>query len=312
MSNIQELLKKADNYKYAVSLYRPVNSEQLKQIDNYFKIDLTYSSNALEGNTLTLSETKILIEDGITVSGKPLKDYLEAEGHSKAYDYLLSIAKDSSLLITEDMIKKFHYLFYSGIDPEHAGKYRDIQVYISGTEYIPPASSNVPELMKELADKINNSLKNHHPVIAAAYAHKWLVDIHPFIDGNGRTARLLMNLILINKGYGVTSIHPVLRNEYIQSLRLSQKEKNADDTMFLGLIAECVIETQKDLCRLLGINTKEYFYLKITPDELKLLEKIHLDFEQKIIGEQILIRFKKEDENTVLTAINKNKIIPLP
>ena len=260
----ENLFLKADNYKAAISANRPLNKDELKQLDSYFKIDLTYSSNALEGNTLTLSETKILLEDGLTVSGKPMKDYLEAEGHSKAYDYLLSIAHNDDLIISEEITRKLHYFFYSGIDAEKAGKYRDIQVYITGTEYLPPRVDDVPGLMSEMIIRIDKVLNTMHPIEAAALAHKWLVDIHPFLDGNGRTARLLMNLILINKGYGVASIPPVLRNEYIESLRLSQKPKGADNNPFINLIAECVLEAQKDMCRLLNIDTKTYAYKEVT------------------------------------------------
>lgn len=112
-------------------------AEGLKSLDNYFRIGLTYSTNALEGNTLTISKTKVLLEDGITVGGRPLKDCYEAVGHGAAYDFMLELARQKELCVTEGAIRKPHYIFYQKVDAEQAGQYRSIQVYISGTEYAP-------------------------------------------------------------------------------------------------------------------------------------------------------------------------------
>lgn len=251
MPTLQNLLEKADSYKQKISSARPLAKEELKSLDNYFRVGFTYSSNALEGNTLTITETKILLEDGITVGGRPLKDCYEAVGHSDAYDYMLELARQKDMNITEDTIRRLHCLFYQKVDAEQAGEYRSIQVYISGTEYIPPAPNEVPRLMKHLADQIRSSRSTLHPIELAAMAHKRLVDIHPFVDGNGRTARLLMNLILVNAGYGVVSIPPIWRNDYINALSASRRLNDME--AFSTLIAECVIETQRDYCRLLKL-----------------------------------------------------------
>ncbi len=251
MPSLQSLLQQADSYQQKISSARPLAKEELNSLDNYFRIGFTYSSNALEGNTLTLSETKILLEDGITVGGRPLKDCYEAVGHSAAYDFMLELARQKNMKITEDIIKKLHFLFYQKVDSEQAGQYRSIQVYISGTEYIPPDPTEIPLQMKAMIDQIRISETNLHPIELAAMTHKKLVDIHPFIDGNGRTARLLMNLILIHFGYGVVSIPPIWRNEYINALSLSRQSNNMEP--FFKLIAECVIETERDYCRLLKL-----------------------------------------------------------
>ncbi len=251
MPSLHELLQKADSYKQKISSAKPLAKEELKSLDNYFRIGFTYSSNALEGNTLTISETKILLEDGITVAGRPLKDCYEAVGHGAAYDYMLNLARQQNLDITEETILNLHRLFYQKVNADEAGSYRTIQVYISGTEYIPPAPQDVPRLMKHLADQIHFSQSTLHPVELAAMAHKRLVDIHPFINGNGRTARLLMNLILVSRGYGVVSIPPVLRNDYISALSASRHLNDMEP--FSKLIAECVIETERDYCRLLQL-----------------------------------------------------------
>ena len=251
MPTLQELLQKADSYKTKISAARPLADAELKSLDNYFRIGFTYSSNALEGNTLTLSETKILLEDGITVGGKPIRDCYEAIGHGDAYDFMLKLARQQDLTITEEIIKKLHKLFYQKMDADNAGQYRTIQVYISGTEYIPPSPEEVPQLMRHLADQLQSSKSTLHPIELAAMAHKRLIDIHPFVDGNGRTARLLMNLILVNTGYGVISIPPILRNDYLNALTVSRMQGNID--LFSQLIAECVIEAERDYCRLLKL-----------------------------------------------------------
>lgn len=251
MPTLQELLLKADSYKEKISATRPLEKEEIKSLDDYFRIGFTYSSNALEGNTLTISETKILLEDGITVGGRPLKDCYEAIGHGAAYDFILELARQQDMNITEDTIKKLHRLFYQKVDADQAGQYRSIQVYISGTEYIPPAPDAVPLSMKHLVDQIRSSRSILHPIELAAMAHKQLVDIHPFIDGNGRAARLLMNLLLVNTGYGVVSIPPIWRNDYINALSASRRQQDMEP--FCKLIAECVIETERDYCRLLKL-----------------------------------------------------------
>lgn len=251
MQTLENLLQKADSYKQKISSARPLAEEELKSLNDYFRIGFTYSSNALEGNTLTISETKILLEDGITVGGRPLKDCYEAVGHGCAYDYMLELARQPDMCITEDTIKKLHRLFYQKVDIDQAGQYRSIQVYISGTYYVPPSPDEVPRLMQHLADQIHSSRTTLHPIELASMAHKRLVDIHPFSDGNGRTARLLMNLILVNAGYGVVSIPPVLRNDYINALSSSRHRNDMEP--FSRLVAECVIETERDYCRLLKL-----------------------------------------------------------
>lgn len=168
MPTLHELLQKADFYKQKISSARPLAKEELESLDNYFRVGFTYASNALEGNTLTISETKILLEDGITVGGRPLKDCYEAVGHGAAHDFMLGLARQPDMCITEDSIKELHRLFYQKVDAEQAGQYRSIQVYISGTEYIPPAPGEVPQLMGHLTDQIHSSKLSLHPIELAA------------------------------------------------------------------------------------------------------------------------------------------------
>ena len=252
--SISTILDKIDVNAKAIRERRPLTPDEVKELDDYFRVGTTYTSNALEGNSLTLSETKVLLEDGITVGGKPIRDCYEATGHARAYDYMLETARGGPLQFREEDILRLHALFYGGVDPEHAGRYREGQVFITGTEYVPPPAEEVPGQMAQLVEDLNKRKEAAHPVLLAAYAHRRLVDIHPFQDGNGRTARLLMNLVLINKGYCVVSIPPVLRHEYITALQQAQRSRNPSDAAFVQLICQCELEAQRDYCRMFRIK----------------------------------------------------------
>lgn len=254
--NVSELLSKIDANRTIINTKRPLTSEEVRELDAYYRIGTTYTSNALEGNSLTLTETKVLLEDGITVGGKPIRDFYEATGHADAYNFMLEVARSGALVITEEIIRKLHQLFYRRIDTGKAGVYRQHQVFITGTEYIPPEAADLPTLMAEFVGVLSMQRATTHPVLLSVLAHRRLVDIHPFEDGNGRTARLLMNLILVNSGYCIVSIPPILRHNYISALQAAQRAKNPSDESFMRLICECEIEAQKDYCRMFRIPLK--------------------------------------------------------
>jgi Fic family protein len=239
-------LQRIDDLKARIDGHRPIDAHILKQVKAYFRIGMTYSSNALEGNSLTETETKIVIEDGITIGGKPVKDHLEALGHSEAYDLLFRLAKGQD--ITEANVKELHRLFYYRIDAKQAGKYRKQRVIITGTDFIPPAPEQIPELMKSFISGIPEAKAEHHPVEFAAILHRELVTIHPFIDGNGRTARLLMNLALFQAGYSPAIIPPILRRDYLDTLNRTHK---GDDRPFTNFITGVCYESAKEYLRLL-------------------------------------------------------------
>jgi Fic family protein len=241
MSNIYHEI---DLLQKEINKYRPLSPGLLDQIKEYYKIGLTYSSNALEGNTLSESETKIVLEEGITIGGKPLKDHFEAVGHAAAYDYIYTICNQK--VITEEHILQLHKLFYHHINEDEAGKYRRTKAIITGSKYPLPKPEQLSSLMKEMTLHFKETRKNKHPVEAAALLHKEFVFIHPFIDGNGRVARLLMNLLLLQEGYNIATIPPITRNQYIDALELA----HIDDRDFLNFIARMVRETQKDYLRL--------------------------------------------------------------
>ncbi len=243
---MDKLLKEIDGLQKEINSFRPLPPETLKQLKVYYRVGLTYTSNALEGNSLTETETKVILEDGITIGGKPIKDYYEAVGHGEAYDYMTSLATFEDF--TEDVIKTLHKFFYHRISETEAGRYRRNKVFISGSKYTFPSPDKVEDLMKKFITGIRGVAKKSHPVEYAAIAHKEIVLIHPFIDGNGRVARLLMNLILLQKGYCLAIVPPILRRDYINAL----EKAHTDDKDFRKFIAERVKETQKDYLRLLG------------------------------------------------------------
>ena len=247
-------IKEIDILQEEINQFRPLNKHETQELREYFRIGLTYSSNALEGNSLTETETKVVLEDGLTVGGKTLKEHFEAVGHSQAYDYLNSLAKNKT--IKEENMLHVHKLFYYHIDSQKAGVYRDVQVFITGSDYIPPAPNKVPPAMKQFVEQLSLWEKEYHPVRYAALLHKQLVEIHPFIDGNGRTARLLMNLALLQHGYSITIIPPVVRADYLDALKTAQKEPK-DDTPFINFISCMVYESQKDYVRLVQALREE-------------------------------------------------------
>lgn len=246
----KNILKNIDTLKKAIDSKRPLNSKNLEKLKDYYRIGLTYSSNALEGNTLTESETKVLLEDGLTAGGKPLKDSYEAIGHSESYDFMFSLLKKKSL--DQDDILTLHKLFYLKIDDKNAGNYRTEDVYISGSKFPVSDYKKIKTDMNDFMQWYNLSQCNYHPVEFAALAHKKFIFIHPFIDGNGRTARLLMNLTLLRNGYEVAVISPVIRQKYIDAL----EKAHYDDLDFKLIIAESVYETQLDMCRFIHIDVK--------------------------------------------------------
>ena len=239
------LFKEIDKLQIQINNIRPLSEFQTKELRQYYKIGLTYTSNAIEGNSLTESETKIILEDGITIGGKLLKHHLEAKGHSKAYLFMYKLIKNNQ--ITENNIKKLHKLFYELIEPDKAGIYRTEQVFISGSKYKPTKPENIQEQMTLFVNKYKTNKNSLHTVELAAKIHKDFVFIHPFIDGNGRVARLLTNLIFIKASFPIVIIPPILRAEYIAFL----EKAHINDIDFIKFIAERVKQAQLEFIRLM-------------------------------------------------------------
>ncbi len=243
------LFKRIDSLRAQADSVRPLTGAAAGRLREYYRVGLTWSSNALEGNSLTLIETKVIVEDGLTVAGKSMRELLEATGHAAAFDRMMQLAQGKE--ITEDTICELHRLFYFAIDANQAGQYRQQQVFISGSEHKPPSPSQVPKKMAALFRQVPKQQKKLHSVAFAAWLHLQLVSIHPFVDGNGRTARLAMNLALIQKGYPVTVIPPIRRAEYIRALeREHLKRLKREEDSFEHFIAECVEQALIEYLRL--------------------------------------------------------------
>lgn len=172
-------LQRCDELKKKLDVLRPFPAETLKSLREYYRVGLTYSSNALEGNSLTESETKVVIEDGLTVQGKPLHDIYEALGHAEAYDHLQFMAADKRLEVAD--ILKLHELFYRRIDPSQAGKFRTVPVFISGSHYPLPLPEQIPVLMDKFLMWYQQNETELHPLELAALVHQKFVFIHPFV-----------------------------------------------------------------------------------------------------------------------------------
>ena len=244
MNDIQDKLTQCEINQQELWSYRPLSPETLQSLKEYYRVGTTFTSNALEGNSLTESETKVIIEDGLTIEGKPLRDVYEAVGHAKAYDYMYELSHNEPL--TEEVICNLHKLFYQQMDSERAGQYRKVPVFISGSRYSVSPVAEIDKRMKQLVQWYNNNENKLHPVILAAELHKRFVFIHPFIDGNGRMARLLMNLSLMRNDYNIAIIPAVTRAEYISAL----EQAHNDGNVFVSFIADRVIMTQLDILRL--------------------------------------------------------------
>jgi len=243
---LEPKIKKLDAYQAQITALRPLTHHELTELKSYYKVGLTYTSNAIEGNSLTETETKVVLEEGITIGGKPLKDHLEALGHQDAFDQIYQWLNQP---LTEALICECHRLFYYRIDQEKAGVYRQERVFVSGVARAFPSPEKIAFEMAELIAKWEALDSGMHPVLKAAWLHYHFVDIHPFIDGNGRTARLLMNLILIQNGYPVAIIPPINRVAYLASLK---RYNQGESDEFFEFIIDAVIEAQKDYLRLLS------------------------------------------------------------
>lgn len=207
--------------KERLDVYRPLPPELVRNLEEWFLVELTYTSNALEGNTLSRKETAAVVEKGLTVGGKTLIEHLEATNHAKALKDVLRLSQTPTGELRLVDVLQIHETVLRGIDDDNAGHFRTIPVRISGSPVILPNPVKVPNMMEAFIEWVVTST-NLHPVELAAEAHYQLVTIHPFVDGNGRTARLLMNLILMQNGYPPAIIRTRDRLKYIGGLEKAQ------------------------------------------------------------------------------------------
>lgn len=237
---MKQLLNEVDTLKIQLSALRPLPEEALKKIQDALDIEYTYESNRIEGNTLTLQETALVVNEGVTISGKSMREHLEAINHAEAISYIKDIAKQD-IEISERTIKEIHALILHGIDRENAGRYRTVPVMISGSTHMPPQPYLIEKQMEDFILRFKQmEAEKVHPVLIAAYLHDELVRIHPFIDGNGRTSRLLMNLYLLRHGYVIITLKGSndAKVNYYKALEMSHTEQLPEDFQKLVIEAE--------------------------------------------------------------------------
>jgi Fic family protein len=226
---MNEKLRKITEKKNALDALRPLPQAILNNLEEWFTVELTYTSNAIEGNTLTRQQTALVVEKGLAVEGKTLREHLEAQSHAETFRFTEALAKKKKRQdLTERDILKIHRSILQKIDLIHAGRYRDVPVRIAGSTAIMPNPMKVPQHMRDFVAWFVRD-KETHPATIAADAHFKLVSIHPFVDGNGRSARLLMNLLLMQADYPPAIIRKEDREKYINSLEKGQTRGNLND-----------------------------------------------------------------------------------
>ncbi|MEI7690613.1 MAG: Fic family protein [bacterium] len=224
-----------------LSSLRPIPPTILQKTQERFEVEMTYNSNAIEGNSLSLKETYWVIQEGLTIKEKPLKDHLEAKNQKEALDFLYQLVDERKrIAVNENLIKLLHNLVIFDSDREIAGKYRKGEVAISGSKHIPVRAYKIKPEMAQLITWLQQNKKNHHVVELAALLHYKFVSIHPFWDGNGRTARLIMNVLLMKAGYPLSIILKTDRKKYY---RVLERADNGDPKPLCEFIARSVIRS---------------------------------------------------------------------
>lgn len=230
------LLLRIDRKKKLLDSKRPLPADALNKLQEEMRLVHTYNSNAIEGNTLSFQETKLVLEEGITIGGKSILEHLEATGNANAFNLLEDMAKSPTAIAHPDILI-LHDMITLGIQKDH-GQYRTTNVRITGAVKRPPDFLKILNLISEMLDKI--SKMKEHDAIVAAYLHHRFVEIHPFSDGNGRVARLLTNLYLMKKGYPPIILKKENRIKYYSCLR---KADQGDLKSFAYMIAKAVDES---------------------------------------------------------------------
>ncbi len=231
---LEQKLKKLDSL-------RPLQPETLKRLREKFEVDMTYHSNAIEGNRLSLRETWLVLRRGITIRGKSMTEHLEATNHLEALGLLERMA-DRKRKISETDVLNLHAAILDKIDPHNAGFYRHEQVFIQGSKLTLPNWRKVPEMMKEVYNELNGKTKGIRAIYSAVRIHHETVRIHPFVDGNGRLARLLMNLRLLRAGFPPTILRREERRSYYSALEKADKGDLRPLAMLIGKDVERALD----------------------------------------------------------------------
>ena len=246
----EELLQELDQLKHSFKQLSKENDLHQSKVDEQYNLKYTYESNKIEGNTLTLRETMLVIKEGITISGKSVHEHLEAINHTEAIALMFDFI-EQKVHFRPSILLDLHALILRGINSDYAGRYRSVPVQISGAKHRPPEPFLVPKLMEDYFLFYEEYRNLIHPVILAAEMHERLVTIHPFVDGNGRTSRLVMNLILSMHGYPIAILkgEPAARLQYFQALE--DVQVNGDPEPFHQLVIQNLMQNVKERIHLM-------------------------------------------------------------
>ena len=247
-NNLLAILNEVDSLKAKLNQFRQFDSYRIAQA---LELEYTFESNRIEGNTLTLRETDLVINEGLTISGKSMREHLEVINHQEAIAYIKYLM-DKNTPLNEREVLSIHNLILRGINPEDAGRYRRVQVMIKGSSYMPPQPFLVSKEMEDFFIWYETNKNAVHPIVLAGELHERLVTIHPFIDGNGRTSRLVMNLVLLQNGYVIANIkgNYESRMQYYNALETAQTKNNKED--FLLFIAQNEKESLERYLEIIG------------------------------------------------------------
>ncbi len=225
--------------------YRPLPSFTVQRLHSDLRVMLTYHSNAIEGNTLSLAETQMVLEYGVTINGHPLREFLEVINHAEAFDTLTKLAYNQ---ITGDTVLRLHRLVMDKID-ERAGELRTVPIYIRGANFAPPPARDVPLYLEQWLHWLqSDDALQYESVTRAAIAHHDFEAIHPFTDGNGRVGRLLLNLMLMQAGYPPALVLREWRTRYIQALQAAHLGDYTPLIDLIGIAVEHALDLYLEAC----------------------------------------------------------------
>ncbi len=300
-----DILKRLDEKRKRLNALRPLPSVAVGKLKEHFEVEMTYNSNAIEGNSLTLRETFLVLSEGITIKGKLLKDHLEATNHKEALDFLYDlVGHEKKITFSEHLIKSLHQLVTQNIEKDWAGRYRNAPARITGTPHRPPDALDVPPLMNDLVQFVGDQQKKMHVVELSAILQHKLVYIHPFFDGNGRTARLIMNLLLLQKGYPLAIILKNDRKRYYRALQEADKNNYKPLVEFVAKAVERSLDIYLDALTSSSKTKEKYVTLS------KAAKNSHYSAKYlNLLANKGLLEAHKEGRNWVTTekAIQRYK-----
>lgn len=265
---MQEIISKIEKNNSALQKLLK-NKDNQKTLDKWLSTELAYTSNGIEGNTLTRKETELAIEEKLTGGAKPINDYLEAINHAKAFEFIRDSAKNNTR-IDENFILQLHKIILSSIDDTNAGFYRSVRVRISGSQTMLPNPIKVPDLMNDFGKWLVK--KDDDVLLKSIEAHYRLVTIHPFVDGNGRTARLLLNAMLLESGYAPIIIRKIDRRRYLSVLEAYQTKENCEP--YYNFMLSALNKSLKMMVDLLDVNKPEVDGTLLTISKFAKLGKV--------------------------------------